>query len=157
MKYLIRSVKYFFYFAILTAVIITALIMIGAVEGGIENIFEDGYNSLWKIAIFFILVAAVYPKFGFVSRKIDTEAEWDTVRNKSVEYFSNKPFKVVSETPDSITFRRRDLIGRITKMCEDQISLIKTEEGYAMDGLRKDVYLYASGLENILAASERAE
>ena len=157
MIYLIRSVKYFFYFAILTAVIITALIMIGAVEGGIENIFEDGYNSLWKIAIFFILVAAVYPKFGFVSRKIDTEAEWDTVRNKAVEYFSNKPFKVVSETPDSITFRRRDLIGRITKMCEDQISLIKTEEGYAMDGLRKDVYLYASGLENILAASERAE
>lgn len=157
MKYLIRSVKYFFYFAILTAVIITALSMIGAVEGGIENIFEDGYNSLWKIAIFFILVAAVYPKFGFVSRKIDTEAEWDTVRNKAVEYFSNKPFKVVSETPDSITFRRRDLIGRITKMCEDQISLIKTEEGYAMDGLRKDVYLYASGLENILAASERAE
>ena len=157
MKYLIRSVKYFFYFAILTALIITALIMIGAVEGGIENIFEDGYNSLWKIAIFFILVAAVYPKFVFVNRKIDTGADWDTVRKAALDYFSTKPFKVVSETSDSITFGRRSMIGRLTKMCEDQISLIRTEEGYAMEGLRKDVYLYASGLENILAASERAE
>lgn len=157
MKYLIRSVKYFFYFAILTTVIITALIMIGAVEGGIENIFEDGYNSLWKIAAFFILVAAVYPKFGFVSRKLDTGADWETVKEKAADYFSSKPFKVVSETSDSITFRRRDMIGRLTKMCEDQISLIRTEEGYAMEGLRKDVYLYASGLESILAASSRAE
>ena len=157
MKYLIRSVKYFFYFAILTTVIITALIMIGAVEGGIENIFEDGYNSLWKIALFFIIVAAVYPKFGFACRKLDTGADWDTVRKVAVDYFSSKPFKVVSETTDSITFRRTGLVGRLTKMCEDQISLIRTEEGYAMEGLRKDVFLYASGLENILAASERAE
>ena len=157
MKYLIRSVKYFFYFAILTTVIITVLVMIGAVESGIENIFEDGYNSLWKIAAFFVLVAAVYPKFGFVSRKLDTTADWDKVRETALDYFKNKPFKVVSETSGSITFRRRDMIGRLTKMYEDQISLIKTEEGYAVEGLRKDVYLYASGLESILAASERAE
>ena len=157
MKYLIRSVKYFFYFAFLTTAIITVLVMIGAVEGGIENIFEDGYNSLWKIAVFFVLVAAVYPRFGFVSRKLDTSADWDTVRSTATDYFRNKPFKVISETKDSITFRRRDVIGRITKMCEDQISLIRTEEGYTLEGLRKDVYLYASGLESILAASSRAE
>ena len=71
MKYLIRAVKYFFYFAILTTVIVTALVMIGAVEGGIENIFEDGYNSLYKIAIFFAIVAAVYPKFGFVTSRLE--------------------------------------------------------------------------------------
>ena len=157
MKYIVRAVKYFFYFAILFTAIITALILIGAVENDINAIFEDGYNSLWKIAAFFVLVAAVYPKFGFVSRKLDTTADWDKVRETAVDYFNNKPFKVVSETSDSITFRRRDIIGRLTKMYEDQISLIKTEEGYAVEGLRKDVYLYASGLESILAASERAE
>ena len=57
MKYLIRSVKYFFYFAALTTVIVLVLVFIGAVEGGIDNIFQDGYNSLWKIAIFF----AIFP------------------------------------------------------------------------------------------------
>ena len=147
MKYLIRAVKYFFYFAILTTAIVYALILIGAVEGGLENIFEDGYNSLYKIAIFFAIVAAVYPKFGFVTRKLETEADWDTVKVAAKAYFKEKPFKVESEGTDSISFRRRDPIGRLTKMCEDRITISRTENGYSMEGLRKDVFLYATGVE----------
>ena len=147
MTYLIRAVKYFFYFAILTTAIVYALILIGAVEGGLENIFEDGYNSLYKIAIFFAIVAAVYPKFGFVTRKLETEADWDTVKVAAKAYFKEKPFKVESEGTDSISFRRRDPIGRLTKMCEDRITISRTENGYSMEGLRKDVFLYATGVE----------
>ncbi len=154
MKYLIRSVKYFFYFAILTTLIVLALILIGAVEGSIEMIFEDGYNSLWKIAIFFALVAAVYPKFGFVRRKLETTADWNTVKDRTKEYFREKPFKMESETADSISFRRRDAVSRITKMCEDRITLSKTEEGYFLDGLRKDVFLYATGIEYSIPKEE---
>lgn len=150
MKYLIRSVKYFFYFAALTTVIVLVLVFIGAVEGGIDNIFQDGYNSLWKIAIFFAIVAAVYPKFGFVSRKLDTEADWDTVRNTAKTYFQEKPFKLESETADMVNFRRRDIISRITKMGEDRITLRRTDAGYVLEGLRKDVFLYATGLEYTL-------
>jgi hypothetical protein len=36
---------------------------------------------------------------------------------------------------------------RITKMGEDRIILTRTDEGYFLEGLRKDVFLYASGLE----------
>ena len=150
MKYLIRSVKYFFYFAALTTVIVLVLVFIGAVERGIDNIFQDGYNSLWKIAIFFAIVAAVYPKFGFVSRKLDTEADWDTVRNTAKTYFQEKPFKLESETADTVNFRRRDIISRITKMGEDRITLRRTDAGYVLEGLRKDVFLYATGLEYTL-------
>ena len=127
MKYIIRSVKYFFYFAILTSAIIFALVLIGAVEGDINSIFEDGYNSIWKIAGFFVVVAAVYPKFGFVTRKVETEADWNTVRNAAISYFSAKPFKVESETADTVTFRRRDPIGRLTKMYEDAVQIVDAE------------------------------
>ena len=147
MKYFIRSVKYFFYFAFLTSAIVLALIFIGAVEGDINSIFEGGYNALWKIAVFFVLVAAVYPKFGFARRKLDTTADWNTVRNEAVLYFTARTFKVEAETADSISFRRRSTMQRITKMGEDRITLSVTDEGYFLDGLRKDVYLYASGLE----------
>ena len=157
MKYLIRSVKYFFYFAALTTVIVLVLVFIGAVEGGIDNIFQDGYNSLWKIAIFFAIVAAVYPKFGFVKKQLETDDDWDTVKEKAEAYFSEKPFKVVSKTADSVTFRRRDPLGRLVKMCEDHITLSRTGEGIYMEGLRKDVILYSAGLSSILAASESAE
>jgi hypothetical protein len=160
MKYFIRAVKYFFYFAILTTFIILALVFIGAVEGNIESIFEDGYNSLWKIGVFFVLVAAVYPKFGFIRRKLDTDQEWSIVKDKATAYFEEKPFRLESQTEDSISFRRRDTISRITKMGEDRITLTRTGEGYYMDGLRKDVILYSTGLESalsIFAASDNAE
>ncbi|MBR5299088.1 MAG: hypothetical protein IKU36_02430 [Bacteroidales bacterium] len=147
MKYLIRSVKYFFYFALLTTAIILALILIGAVEGDINNIFEDGVNSIWKIAVFFVLVAAVYPKFGFVRRKLSTTADWETVKSTAKAYFQEKPFKLESETADSVAFRRRDIISRLTKMGEDRILLSRTDDGFVLEGLRKDVYLYATGLE----------
>lgn len=147
MKYLIRSVKYFFYFAALTTLIILALVFIGAVEGDINSIFEDGVNSIWKIAAFFVLVAAVYPKFGFVTRKLNTSTDWDTVKATAKAYFQEKPFVLESETADCVTFRRRDIISRLTKMGEDRISLSRTDDGFVMEGLRKDVFLYATGLE----------
>jgi hypothetical protein len=157
MKYLIRSIKYFFYFAILTTLIILALVLIGAVEGTIEGIFEDGYGSLWKIAVFFALVASVYPKFGFVRRQLETSESWDTVKEKAKAYFNEKPFVMEGEADDCVTFRRRDTIGRLTKMCEDRITVSRTDDGYFMEGLRKDVFLYSSGLLSILAASDNAE
>ena len=67
-KYLIRSIKYFFYFAIIVALMVGALILVGAVEGNIDTIFRGGWNSIWKMAILFAVVAAIYPKLGFIKR-----------------------------------------------------------------------------------------
>ena len=157
MKYFTRSVKYFFYFSFLTAVIILALVVTGLAEGNINEIFEDGWNAIWKIAIFFALIAAVYPKFGFVSRKLDTAADWDTVRNAAEDYFREKPFKLECSEADRITFRRSSPLGRLAKMYEDRITLSRTDDGYFLEGLRKDVFMYASGLEYSLPRPEIEE
>ena len=154
MKYFIRSVKYFFYFAFLTTAIILALVLIGAVEGNIETIFEGGYNAIWKIAVFFAVIAAVYPKFGFVTRRLDTKADWDTVKSTAISYFQEKPFRLENEGSDFVTFRRRSPMGRLAKMCEDRITLTRTDEGYVLEGLRKEVFLYATGLECSLPRPE---
>ena len=53
MKYIVRAIKYFFYFSILCAAMVTVLALIGAVEGNIDSIFQEGYRSVGKIAIFF--------------------------------------------------------------------------------------------------------
>ena len=75
MKYAIRSVKYFFYFSFWTTVIVLALVATGLASGDINELFEGGYNALWKIAIFFALVAAVYPKVQFISRRMYVNGE----------------------------------------------------------------------------------
>ena len=150
MQYFIRAVKYFFYFATLTTLILLALVLIGAVEGNVEAMIRDGYDAIWKMAIFFVLVAAVYPKFGFVNRQLETSAEWGAMKEAAVKYFNDRDFKVEAEDGNSISFRRRSPIGRLVKMCEDRITLTRTDEGYFLEGLRKDVFLYATGLEHSL-------
>lgn len=151
MKYFVRAVKYFFYFAFLCTAIVTALVLIGAVEGNIEAIFEDGYNSIWKIAVFFLLVASVYPKLGFISRIVPVEARWNSVRETVVDYMSEQRYVIESESPEKVTFRFKTVSGRILKMYEDRITIIITPEGWLVEGLRKDAFRIATALENRLA------
>ena len=147
MKYFIRAVKYFFYFAFLTTAIVLVLVATGMASSNIDELFEGGYNALWKMAIFFAIVGAVYPKLGFISRKMYIQKGKDEIRDAAVEYMSERSYGFESETPDSMTFRYRGTIGRLTRMYEDRIILTRTEDGYIMEGLRKDVMKLATGLE----------
>ena len=149
MQYFIRAVKYFFYFAILTTLILSVLVIIGAVEGNIDSIFSEGYTSVGKIAIFFAIVAAVYPKVGFINRDIASEKDWEDMKQTAVEFMKERQYDLESETEDTVTFRFRGAIGRLSKMYEDRLTLKKTAYGYQMEGLRKDVMRLSSGLERL--------
>ncbi len=157
MKYIVRAVKYFFYFSLMCAAIVAVLVLIGAVEGDINSIFEEGYASVGKIAIFFALVAAVYPKLGFISRDVNISGSWDEIRSKTVEYMSERRYILESESTQKVTFRVRGTAGRLSKMLEDRITLTCAEDGWQMEGLRKDVLRLSSGLENILTPQNDAE
>ena len=148
MKYLVRAIKYFFYFVILTSAIIAALVLIGAVENDINAIFEGGYTALWKIAIFFAAVAAVYPKVGFINRKVEVNRNWQEIREEATTFFKERRYEVESESADRITFRIKGIQGRLVKMNEDRITLRRSFDGYEMEGLRKDVLRLATGFEH---------
>lgn len=154
MKYAIRSVKYFFYFSFWTTVIVLALVATGLASGDINELFEGGYNALWKIAIFFALVAAVYPKVQFISRRMYVNGEMKDHSQAIASYMMDQRYELESETADTMTFRVKGLGGKILKMCEDRIVITKTEEGFFMEGLRKDVLKIASGLEYRLNPQE---
>ena len=154
MKYLIRSLKYFIYFSLMCTLIVYALVLIGAVEGNIDSIFEEGYRSIGKIAIFFALVAAVYPKLGFISRDMQINGSWSEIRMQVIEFMGERRYSLESEDESKVTFRLKGNTGRLTKMFEDRITLTKTAYGWQMEGLRKDVLRLASGLENRLTPQD---
>ena len=156
MKYTIRAIKYFFYFAILTTAIITALILIGAVENDINAIFEGGAKSLWKIAVFFAAVAAVYPKVGFMTRKVEVNRDWNEIREEALEFFKDRRYELESETADKISFRIKGVQGRLAKMYEDRVTVTRVFEGYEFEGLRKDVLRIATGFETRFYKSTEA-
>jgi len=158
MKYVVRSVKYFIYFSLLCSAIILALVAIGAVEGDINMIFKEGYTSVIKIAIFFAIVAAVYPKLGFITRNIKSDANWETIRQETIEYMSEKRYGIEKEDSSTcISFRVRGTAARLTKMYEDRITLIKKDGVWQMEGLRKDVLRLSFGLENRLVPHDEAQ
>lgn len=151
MKYIIRAIKYFFYFLIIFTLIVTALVLIGAVEGDLDAIFRGGTESLWKIAIFFALVAAVYPKVGFITRDVTVDKEMKDIHDDVIAFFKERHYDLESESNDCMTFRAIGVAGKLSKMYEDRITLTKTSDGYTLEGLRKDVMRLAAGLEHSLS------
>jgi hypothetical protein len=150
MKYLTRAVKYFIYFSLMCAAIITALVLIGAVEGDINSIFQDGYGSIWKIAIFFALVASVYPKVGFITRTVNADKSWNEIREVVIGYMAERRYTLETESENTVTFRFDSATGRLSKMFEDRLTFCKTENGWSLEGLRKDVFRLSMGLEHRL-------
>ena len=148
MKYIIRAVKYFFYFSILSTTLILALVLIGAVESNINAIFEDGYNSLWKIALFFAVVSAIYPMVGFVNRDVYVNREWSEIREDAIKFFEDRKYELESEGQDMITFRIKSTAGRFSKMFEDRVTVTRAIDGYKFEGLRKDVLRLGAGFEH---------
>ena len=148
MRYFIRSVKYFFYFAILTSLICTALVLTGMAEGDIETMFEGGYNAIGKMVGFFAVIAAFYPKVGFIRKHIIYDKGWKEAEAVIISYMREQNFDVESITDKTATFRHRSAAGRISRMLEDRITISFNEDGsFAMEGLRKDVYRLATGIE----------
>ena len=147
MKYIIRSIKYFIYFALLTTVIICALVMTGLAEGDIDTMFRGGSSAIWKMALFFVAIAAVYPKVGFITRRISTDKNWNEIRNEAVHFMKERSYELESEESGKITFRHRGTLDKLKRMYEDRITITSKEDGFEMEGLRKDVFRFAANLE----------
>ena len=147
MKYTIRAIKYFFYFAFFATAIILALVFIGIVEADINAIFEHGYDDLWKIAVFFGVVAAVYPNLAFINRQVAVDGERNTVKEDIKRFMLERHYDLESEDAEGMTFRIHGLAGKLSKMYEDRITIRWNSDGFTMEGLRKDILRLATGLE----------
>ena len=150
MKYIIRSIKYFFYFAFLVTALVAVLVFIGAVENNIDAIFEGGYNALWKMAIFFAAVASVYPSLAFIKRDITIKGGYSENKDAIIAFMKERRYEVESDTENALTFRAKGIIDKVAKMCEDRITITPTLEGIQMEGLRKEIIRLAIGLESAL-------
>ena len=153
MKYVIRSVKYFFWFAAIFTLIVSALVLTGMAEGDIDSLFRGGRDALWKIAMFFAIVSAVSPKLGFMTREVPVQQTWSEIGQDIKEFMKDRRYDLESEGRNEsgnevVTFRFRGMSGRLSKMYEDRITMTFEDGRILMEGLRKDVLRLATGLEH---------
>lgn len=147
MKYFVRSIKYFIYLMIILALLIVILILTGFVEGNLEDMFVNGTDSLWQIALLMAVFAAIYPRFGYSTRTAHLKGSAEELRPTINKVMELHDYKLESETADGMTFRRRSPVAKAMKMWEDRLSLKYVLGGVEVEGLTKDMVRIISGLE----------
>ena len=154
MRYFLRSVKYFIGVCLLFTLIIGALMLAKVVSTDINVLFRAGWKSVGLIALMFLGVSAVYPKFGYAKRHASVAGPDEELRPAVKEFFQGRGYVLESETPEQMTFRFGSTWHRITTFGEDRITVTPEFGGYGVEGLGRDIVRLISGLEFKLRAKE---
>lgn len=147
MKYLVRSVKYFFYLLIILILVIVALIAFKVVEADITAIFKDGWRSVGNILIMLMVFSAIYPRYGFTSRGCRLAGATDEVEPLVRKVMEAQGYVLTSRDGDDMVFRKKDFVSRTVKMWEDAVTFTRSATGYDVEGLSRHLTRLISAIE----------
>lgn len=147
MKYIIRSLKYYCYLILLLAIIILVLVLTGFVEADLSQMFVNGYDSLWQIALVMLVFAVIYPRFGFSSRTAHLYGSPEELRPDVTRVMESLGYRMEKEQDGGWAFRRRSALSRALKMWEDRITVKPSGAGLLVEGLTRDLARVVSALE----------
>ena len=154
MKYIIRSVKYLFYFTFMCGIILVLTFHFSVKPEGltlIDMLMVDG--SLYKMLAFFVAVAAVYPALGFQKKPLYV-SNLKEHKKEVVQLFENANYVVADESSDKISFTLRNPLLRLLRLYEDAVTIDFSDNPVMIEGLRKDVLRFSRGIEYICREDE---
>ena len=155
MKYFIRSVKYLVYFTVMCGIILVLTFHFSVKPEGLtlmDMLLVDG--SIYKMLIFFVAVAAIYPALGFQKKEVYV-SNFKEHKKEIVELFENANYVVASESATTISFKLRNPFLRLLRICEDYVTIDFSGNPILMEGLRKDILRYSRGIEYICRENEQ--
>jgi hypothetical protein len=147
MKYIVRALKYFVYISLIVTVIMLILVALKLVSPDVNVMFREGWGSILKIAVMFLAVSAIYPKFGYAKRGVRINGSYAEIRDGVVAFMEERGYELETEEGENMTFRLRNKFNRAARTWEDRITLTRELAGFYMEGISKDVARLASGLE----------
>lgn len=155
MKYIVRVFKYFVFITVVMVLILLVLSLAGIVGKDVDAMFRNGWNSVWQIALMFLVVAAVYPRFGFCKRGARLSGTYAEIRPGLVRLMAERGYEVETEEGENLTFRCKSVFQRFLKLFwEDRITFERDRAGFYVEGRTKDVVRIVSALENRFQGGE---
>jgi hypothetical protein len=148
MRYLIRAIKYFVQLMVVLTLIIAILMLAKVVDTDISQVFVNGYNSLWQIALIMASFAAVYPRFGYVKRQAlvpGDDAEASAVLSRVMEAHG---YEVEQRRDGALSYRKRSAGDRMMRLWEDRITVERCMTGYELEGIGRDVVRLVNALRD---------
>ena len=148
MKYIVRVLKYFVFITVVMALILLVLALLGYVEKDVDSMFRNGWKTIWQIALMFLAVAALYPRFGFCKRGAIIPGAYEDIRPGLVRYMAGRGYEIEKEEGENLSFRLKSPLQRFLKLLfEDRITFTRDRAGFYVEGRTKDVVRIVSGLE----------
>lgn len=137
MKYFVRSLKYFFALCVLF-IALTGL-MIGTSALSLEGVLYEMFHTdrYLRVMLVIIALAAAYPRFGFVVRKVEGDIEEN--REQIINAFRSAGFSLRSDENGVMTFRADSFGQKLLLLGEDEIKVSQYGQWIVLDGIRRGV------------------
>ncbi len=156
MKHTIRSIKYL----ILLMLLLLAVNAIMQFTGSVELTFQEQFalfmadGGAMKLA-FMVVLAALYPLFGFVSR--DVEGSIEKHRDQIDVAMEASGFSFKEEREGELIYRANTILRRVAFLFEDNISVTQRGEAIHIEGVRRGVVYIVYCLDGFIKNSKRIE
>lgn len=155
-RYLVRSVKYL----IALCVLYVALMWLMHISSSRQITFIEEWQllfSTWRgymMVVALLLLAAAYPKFGFVRRRVVGNIIAD--REQIETAFRVAGFVAVSDEGGELLFRAHG-VRRLTMLFEDDVVVRQVGDELEFDGLRRATVPIAYTVERYLENKHRTD
>jgi uncharacterized membrane protein YciS (DUF1049 family) len=139
-RYFIRALKSTALFFVLAALVFVLSFALGnSADNPIT--FEELLrgSDLLNLAIFGVVFGAVYPLFGYVTRKVHVRLRNDGEHDDLDRLFADVRFELLSDDGEKLIFRQKNPVTRLMRLYEDRIEVDYSENPVALRGLRRDV------------------
>lgn len=139
MRYLIRSLKYLVYFAVIFFLMVGIIYLFSnqkAAGLSFVDLFREG--SLPKIAVFFVAVAAIYPALSFQKKELRLDGDFTKYAGMVDEVMERLEYVREKQEDGCVTYVKKSAYARLTRMYEDRVTF-ETGTPVQVEGYRKDL------------------
>lgn len=158
MRYLIRSLKYLVYFAIIFFVMVGIIFLFSSQKAAglsFVDLFKEG--SLPKIALFFVAISAIYPYLSFQKKELYLNGPFTNYAEMVDEVMQSLDYVPEKKEADSVSYVKRSAYARLTRMYEDRVTFHTASNPVIVDGYRKDLLRVLSLLNHRIRQESREQ
>lgn len=156
MKYILRALRYFVFICLVMTLVLVVLAWLKIIDSDINTMFRNGYDSIWQIALMFLVVSFIYPRIGYIRKGVVIPGEYSGIRDGVVDYMEEKGYVLAREENENLVFHLRKPIARIFRKSDDTVTMTRDIAGFYVEGAAKDIVRIAAGLEHRFNGSEEA-
>ena len=142
MKYFIRSLKYFVALCVICVAILALMLATGTSALTLDQTVYVMFHTSRYATLFaaIVVLAALYPKFGFVVRKVNA--------------FKSAGFSLRGEEDGVMTFRADGPLRKLMLLGEDEIKVSQYGQWIQIDGIRRGVARVEYRLDSYIQMSK---